>query len=272
MGGVLSFRSEGPVESTADLERGAFAELRETVRQALYQDAPAFGSIQTVADLERLCAIAAHRRAEPIKLAECASLFDVDRRTITESYLPTLGQLYRLTGVTEFDNSRPRTVQRYLRDTGLVTALTGGDPSAVKSDRALEADLARLAGFDHTMRLSYMVHAVRNETIDPAVSFWNAPDGQVDFVFQVDGHRSRSVSPIGPANTRRVWRPSRHSRSAMAVPSRCCSWVTNWAWMHRSSGSSPGSSGSPTGSTSCSVEPPGENDHPFLPIPPIHIQ
>ena len=60
---------------------------------------------------------------------------------------------------TEYDNARPRSGRLYLRDPGLVTALTGGDPAAVLEDRRREAELARLVAFDHTMRSVYGVNA-----------------------------------------------------------------------------------------------------------------
>jgi len=46
-------------------------------------------------------------------------------------------------------------VRLYLRDTGLVTALADGDASTVRNDFDREADLARVAAFDHTMRFAY---------------------------------------------------------------------------------------------------------------------
>jgi len=49
-------------ESAADLTADDYAQLREDVRNALYQEVPGFESIQTIADLERLCALAARNR------------------------------------------------------------------------------------------------------------------------------------------------------------------------------------------------------------------
>ncbi|MFC7233424.1 AAA family ATPase [Saliphagus sp. GCM10025308] len=124
MGGTISYDLDGAAESAADLTPSDYARLREDVRDALYQEVPGFESIQTIADLERLCALAARNRgAEPFRYQELVELFDVDRRTIADSYLPALAELYLLTGITEYDNSRPRAVRLYLRDTGLVTAL-----------------------------------------------------------------------------------------------------------------------------------------------------
>jgi len=59
MGGTISYDLDGAAESAADLTAGDYAQLREDVRNALYQEVPGFESIQTIADLERLCALAA---------------------------------------------------------------------------------------------------------------------------------------------------------------------------------------------------------------------
>ena len=188
MGGIISYDRDGVVESAADLGPADYTRLRDNVRNALYQDVPSFESIQTIADLERLCALAARNRAaDPFKYQDLVELFDVDRRTIADSYLPALAKLYLLTGVTEYDNSRPRSVRLYLRDTGLVTALADGDASTVRNDFDREADLARVAAFDHTMRFAYGVNAEQGIDNSPTVKYWRGRNGEVDFVFEVDG-------------------------------------------------------------------------------------
>jgi predicted AAA+ superfamily ATPase len=196
MGGIIGYALDGPVESASDLDASTYTQLRDDVRDALYQDVPGFESVQTIADLERLCALAARNRgADPVRYQRLVELFDVDRRTITDSYLPALEQLYLLSGVTEYDNSRPRAVRLYLRDTGLVTALADGDANAVLNDFDREAALARVAAFDHTMRFSYGVNAAQGAPTDPDVRFWRGRDGEVDFVFEVDG----TPVPVGLA-------------------------------------------------------------------------
>jgi predicted AAA+ superfamily ATPase len=188
MGGIISYALDGPVESAGELNSEAYTDLRDDVRDALYQDVPGFESVRTIADLERLCALAARNRgAEPVRYQRLADLFDIDRRTLTDSYLPALGQLYLLDGVTEYDNSRPRSVRLYLRDTGLITALTDGDAERVLSDFDRETALARVAAFDHTMRFAYGINAAQGVDIDPDIRFWQGRQGEVDFVFQVDG-------------------------------------------------------------------------------------
>ncbi|MFB6109076.1 MAG: ATP-binding protein [Haloplanus sp.] len=188
MGGLVSYDRDGAVASAADATSEDYERLRDDVRDALYREVPEFESIQTVADLERLCALAARNRAaEPLRYQDLVESFDVDRRTIADSYLPALSELYLLTGVTEYDNSRPRSVRLYLRDTGLVTALAASD-APVRTDFDREVDLARLAGFDHTMRLAYGV-AAANGAADPTptVQYWRGRNGVVDFVFEVAG-------------------------------------------------------------------------------------
>lgn len=186
MGGIISYTQDGAVESAANLTANDYTELREQVRSALYQEVPGFESIQTIADLERLCALAARNRGgEPIRYQNLVELFDVDRRTIADSYLPTLAELYLLTGVTEYDNTRPRSVRLYLRDTGLVTALTGDEASAVRNEYSREADLARIAGFDHTMRFAYNLQAAHDVDRVPRVQYWRGRSGVVDFVFEI---------------------------------------------------------------------------------------
>jgi len=209
MGGTISYAHDGAVESAADLTTEDYTRLRENVQNALYQEVPGFESIQTIADLERLCALAARNRAaESFQYQELVELFDVDRRTIADSYLPALAELYLLTGVTEYDNSRPRAVRLYLRDTGLVTALADGNASAVRNDFEREADLARVAAFDHTMRFAYGINAAQGNDATPSVQYWRGRDGEVDFIFEVDG----TPVPIGLA-----YRSREHSEALSAV-------------------------------------------------------
>jgi predicted AAA+ superfamily ATPase len=196
MGGIISYENDGAVESASDLTPDDYARLRDNVSAALYQDVPGFESIQTIADLERLCALAARNRAtESFRYQELVELFDVDRRTIADSYLPALSELYVLTGVTEYDNSRPRGVRLYLRDTGLATALSDGDASAVRNDFQRESELARVAAFDHTMRFAYGVNAAQGNDPTPSVQYWRGREGEVDFVFEV----GETPVPIGLA-------------------------------------------------------------------------
>lgn len=187
LGGVLSYAGDDGVADIADIDAEASQLLYHNLTATLYQDAPSLESLQTVADLERLCALAADNRgAEPIRFQRLVDLFDVDRRTIRDSYLNVLEQLFVLTGVTEYDNQRPRSVRLFLRDTGLISALNGRDPATVQRDLDYEADLARIAAFDHTMRLAYGINAIRNTDVVPRVQYWRGRYGTVDFVFEVD--------------------------------------------------------------------------------------
>jgi len=194
MGGTINYEHDGAVQSAAELTPEDYTALREDVRQALYQEVPGFESVQTISDLERLCALAARdRTAESIRYQKLVDLFDVDRRTIADRYLPALESLYVLSGVTEYDNSRPRAVRLFLRDTGLVTALADGDASRVRNDLAREADLARVAGFDHTMRFAYGINAAQGHDTEPRVQYWQGRNGEVDFVFEV----AETPVPVG---------------------------------------------------------------------------
>ena len=196
MGGILSYATEKPSTSVDDLDPDAFAELRRSLRDALYQEIPGFESIKTIDDLERLCALAAENRGrEPIRYRDLVEWFDVDRRTIADRYLPALSALYILTGVTEYDNERPRSVRLFLRDTGLVTALSTGAESGVRESLAFEADLALIAAFDHTMRFAYNLAMARGEAGEPSVQYWRGRQGEVEFVFEVDG----TPVPVGLA-------------------------------------------------------------------------
>jgi predicted AAA+ superfamily ATPase len=76
-----------------------------------------------------------------------------------------------------------------------VTALTDGDASTVRNDFDREADLARIAAFDHTMRFAYGINAAQGNDSTPSVEFWRGRNGEVDFVFEVD---ERPV-PVGLA-------------------------------------------------------------------------
>lgn len=187
LGGVLSYAAGTPA-TARDVSPAAFADLRDRVRNALYQEVPRFETIQTITDLERLCGLAARQRAvEPIRFRELVDLFDVDRRTLRDSYLSALDELYLLTPTTEYDNARPRAVRLYLRDPGLVTAFGDLDVTTVFRDFDREAELGRLAGFDHTMRLAYGIEAAQGREAVPTVEFWQGPSGEVDFVFEIQG-------------------------------------------------------------------------------------
>ena len=209
MGGTISYERDDIIESVADLRPQDYQRLREDVRNALYRDVPGVESIQTIADLERLCALAARNRGgEALRYQELVELFDVDRRTIADRYLPTLSALYLLTGTTEYDNSRPRSVKLFLRDTGLVTALTDVDATAVRGDLDREAELAQVAAFDHTMRFAYGINAAQGAAGTPAVGYWRGRDGQVNFVFEIG---DRPV-PVGMA-----YRPQGRAESLAAI-------------------------------------------------------
>jgi len=75
-------------------------------------------------------------------------------------------------------------VRLYLRDTGLVTALADGDASTVRNDFDREADLARVAAFDHTMRFAYGINAIQGNDVTPSVQYWRGREGEVDFVLR----------------------------------------------------------------------------------------
>lgn len=196
MGGVLSYASEEPVDDATRLGEDAYERLREDLRTTLYRDAPGIETVQTVADLERLCALAARvRGADPVRYQRLVDLLEVDRRTVRDSYLSVLERLYVLTGVTEYDNQRPRALRLYLRDTGLVSALSELGPQSVLSDFDHEAALARVAAFDHSMRFAYGVNAAQGEEGSPTVQYWRGREGEVEFVLEVDG----TPVPVGLA-------------------------------------------------------------------------
>jgi predicted AAA+ superfamily ATPase len=188
LGGVLSYVADGDAVDATDVEPDAYQLLYRNLTATLYQDAPSLDSIRTIADLERLCALAARNRGrEPIRFQRLVELFDVDRRTIRDSYLSVLEKLFVLTSVTEYDNQRPRSTRLYLRDTGLVSALENKLPRDALDDLDYEADLARVAAFDHTMRLAYGINAAHGDPQPPDVQYWRGRDEEVDFVFEIGG-------------------------------------------------------------------------------------
>lgn len=188
MGGVLAYDIDGPVESASTLSTKDYSRLWEDVRDALYQEVPGFETIQTIADLERVCALAARRPAgDAVRYQELVELLDVDRRTVRDSYLEALSTLYLVTPVVEYDNQRPRSVKLYLRDTGVATALVDGDGTRVLGEFDREAELAEVAAFDHTMRFAYNTQAVQGSREMPTVWYWDGEDGSVDFVFEIEG-------------------------------------------------------------------------------------
>jgi predicted AAA+ superfamily ATPase len=209
MGGLLSYDADGAIEDARDLDVAAYGRLASDVRTAIYREIPGFESIRTIADLERLCTLAARNHgAPPVRYQRLVDLFDVDRRTLRNRYLSALADLYLLTPVTEYDNARPRSVRLYLRDTGVATALDDGDPHAALRDRDREAALAHLAAFDHTMRLAYGIEAVHGRDAPPTVQYWDGEAGTVDFVFEVDG------TPVPVALAYRP--PAEAARAALA--------------------------------------------------------
>jgi len=78
MGGTISYNLDGVAESAADLTEDDYAQLREDVRDALYQEIPGFESIQTIADLERLCALAARNRGAEVAEGDVLLFTDAD--------------------------------------------------------------------------------------------------------------------------------------------------------------------------------------------------
>lgn len=189
MGGLLSYAEDGVVADASQLDEADYEQLRADTRHALYQDVPDFESIQTLADLERLAALAAAVRArEPLRYRDLADVFDVDRRTLTASYLSALSALYVLSDSTEYGNQRPRAAKLYLRDPGLATALAQHDHEDVVNDLRLETEYARLVAYDHTKRLTYGVNASQGHVDDdwrPDVWYWDRRASGVDYVFEV---------------------------------------------------------------------------------------
>lgn len=186
LGGVLSYVADGDAVDATDIDSDAYKLLYRNLTATLYQDAPSLDSLRTIADLERLCALAARNRGrEPIRFQRLVELFDVDRRTIRDSYLDVLAKLFVLTSVTEYDNQRPRSTRLYLRDTGLISALENKAPRAALDDLDYESDLARIAAFDHTMRFAYGVNAAHGNPETPTVQYWRGRRGEVDYVFEV---------------------------------------------------------------------------------------
>jgi hypothetical protein len=68
-----------------------------------------------------------------------------------------------------------------------VTALAGGTAASTYEDLGREADLARVAGFDHTMRLAYGINAAQGSDATPSVQYWRGRNGEVDYAFEIDG-------------------------------------------------------------------------------------
>lgn len=186
LGGILGYVTDDSQVDATTVDDDTYQRLHRNLTATLYQDAPSLDAIRTVADLERLVALAAHvRGTESIRFQRLVDLFDVDRRTIRDSYLSVLEKLFILTGITEYDNQRPRAVKLYPRDTGLVSALTGAEPGRALDDLSYESELARVAAFDHTMRLAYGINAARGTAHSPTVSYWRGREETVDFVFEV---------------------------------------------------------------------------------------
>lgn len=192
LGGVLGYEHPA-VDSARDLDTADYHDRRESVQLSLYQEVPGLDAVKNIADLERLCALTATEVDTPIRYGRLTDLFDVDRRTLRESYFEVLKKLFLLTPSPEYDNSRPRSIRLYLRETALVNAYTGRSPGDVFNDYQLEARLARVAAFDHSMRLSFNMsrsaareygHDVPDE---PTVAYWPGSDGEVAFVVECAG-------------------------------------------------------------------------------------
>jgi len=108
MGGTISYDLDGAAESAADLTADDYAQLREDVPQCLVSGGSRLRiDSNNCGSRTPLCARRPEPGAEPFRYQDLVELFDVDRRTIADSYLPALAELYLLTGVTEYDNSRP---------------------------------------------------------------------------------------------------------------------------------------------------------------------
>jgi len=92
MGGTISYDLDGAAESAADLTADDYAQLRG--------DVPAMPCIRRFPASNRfkqlrisnasVCARRPEPGAEPFRYQDLVELFDVDRRTIADSYLPAL--------------------------------------------------------------------------------------------------------------------------------------------------------------------------------------
>jgi predicted AAA+ superfamily ATPase len=193
LGGVLSYEAEG-IDSASNLSEDTYKRRREDVRLSLYQEIPGLDAVKNIADLERLCALVAADLESPFRYNRLSDLFDVDRRTLRESYFEALDKLFLLTPSPEYDNSRPRSIRLYLRDTALVNSYLGHTPSEVLNDYQLESKLARAMAFDHSMRFSFNMNRYAGYDFDdydppaePTVEYWPGTEGEVDFVFECAG-------------------------------------------------------------------------------------
>jgi hypothetical protein len=65
----------------------------------------------------------------------------------------------------------------------------------VRNDFEREAELARVAAFDHTMRFAYGVNAAQGNDPTPSVQYWRGRNGEVDYVFEI----GETPVPIGLA-------------------------------------------------------------------------
>lgn len=77
--------------------------------------------------------------------------------------------------------------------------MADGDASTVRNDFDREADLARVAAFDHTMRFAYGINAMQGADVTPSVQYWRGREGKVDFVFEV----GETPVPVGLAYQQR---------------------------------------------------------------------
>lgn len=64
-----------------------------------------------------------------------------------------------------------------------------------RNDVEREAGLARVTGFDHTMRFSYGIDAIQGRDRAPSVQWWRGREAEFDYVLEVAG---RPV-PVGLA-------------------------------------------------------------------------
>lgn len=191
LGGVLGLQAAA-LDDIADLPAERHHRHRMNLQLSIYREAPGVATLQAPRDLERLCDLAARAGVRsPIQYRWLTDLFEVTRRTLRESYFAALSDLLVLRPAEEYDNSKPRTVRLYLRDTGYVNLFGGHSPHDVVMDLDHEAECAQVAAFDHTMRLAVSTNAAAARADDTvadaetsAVSFWQGDAAEVDFVFE----------------------------------------------------------------------------------------
>ncbi|WP_224333529.1 DUF4143 domain-containing protein [Haloprofundus halobius] len=172
--------------------------IKARLHVEIHEEIAPHHSIERSERLYKLCSFGAKKSPPEYKFTELAEMIGVDRRTVG-SYLDALEDALVLKQSKDFSLQKHRETRLYLRDTRHVILLSQlkdheGFESfrdtyngTISPNQTFERSLALTAGFDHAVRLSFVIRRGYPKEDRERVEYYVTDDGPVDFVIHDHG-------------------------------------------------------------------------------------